>query len=69
MAAVAELESLGLDAVSLSTARSVGQRREWAAIRMPRRARPLDCAAMARMPLPSLLYYVLVGDGRPEESF
>jgi hypothetical protein len=26
--------------------------------------RSLDCAAMVRMPLPSLLYYVLVGEGR-----
>ena len=25
---------------------------------------PLDCAAMARMPLSALLYYVLVGDGK-----
>ena len=36
----------------------------WTASSERRPKRSLDCAAMARMPLSSLLYYVLVGDGR-----
>jgi hypothetical protein len=36
----------------------------WSASKEQRPRRSLDCAAMARMALPSLLYYILVGDGR-----
>ena len=41
----------------------------WSTSREHQPQRSLDCAAMARMPLPSLLYYVLVGDGRTVEVF
>ena len=34
----------------------------------PAAAQPIDCAALAKMPLNSLLYYALFGDGIPSSS-
>jgi len=58
-----DLELAGTDAVILGFSRT-GESRPGSANGVQRPARSLDCAAMARMPLSALLYYVLAGDGR-----
>ena len=60
------LELGATDAVMLGLSRTGKGRPSANAVQRP--VRSLDCAAMARMTLPALLYYVLAGDGRRLEA-
>jgi hypothetical protein len=68
MAAVAELDLAGLDVAGLRAAHVEEQGRDRAAAGIRRPQHVGDCEAMARMPLPALLYHVLVGEGRSSRS-